>query len=107
MPFIYSMGDRFAKISDDKIIAVIDPEIKMGELYPEMREFLKEMSDENAPFVEVLTTPRMLRRILREFTGEDGVIRFGISSKQSNGASLMRISNDSGRVVIVAGRSDE
>ena len=108
MPFIYSLGDKFAKISDDQTIAVIDPRIESGELNPEIFNFLKGVieNDSAIPFAEVLTTIGMLRRVLKKFPGKEGKIRVGISSTQQNGAAIMRISNEVGRIVVVAGRNE-
>lgn len=105
MPTIFRIDENhYARISDDRIFAKIDPEIKEGELEPEMLNFLKgEIGTSPAiPCLEFTTTRKVILKALREFP-EDQDIIIGVSPVQECGASLLRLRNENGRIVIVGG----
>jgi hypothetical protein len=109
MSHIFRIDDNhFATISDDHTMAKIDPELKEGELEPGMQNFLKEQIGEvpATPYMEFRTTREMLLRALKEFAGTKDEIWVGVSPKNDKVAALLRIRTRTGRIVVVAGRTD-
>jgi hypothetical protein len=107
MTSIYLMPDgRRATLSEDRAIVVIDPEPEETDSNPYMVKLLADQDKKD--YRELITTPNMLRRALRGL-GPDEVIRFGISAKYEVGmqsASLCRITSESGKTIILAGRGE-